>query len=45
MIERFGSDPTTVRVLLEFLKSWIEESMNPHAKIAVSRYSRYLALC
>ena len=36
MIERFGKDPATVRILLEFLKSWIEESMNPHVRTIVS---------
>jgi len=37
MIERFGKDAATVKVLLEFLKSWIEEAMNPYVRLAVSR--------
>jgi hypothetical protein len=38
MIERFGKDAGTVKVLLEFLKSWIEEAMNPYVRLAVSLF-------
>jgi hypothetical protein len=41
MIERFGKDAATVKVLLEFLKSWIEEAMNPHVRLAVSHFYRF----
>ena len=36
MIERFGKDPSTVVILLGFLKTLVEEAWNPRIPLSVS---------
>ena len=40
MIARYGQNPVTVGILLEFLKSFAEEGLNPRVAVSVSLQSR-----